>query len=181
MRLFALIVTALTLSIGSAEGEPSTQNSNTDQCSYATASQFRKVAKQVYQPWYQPRGKRSRLLKLKGCAQNTLTLKQMREIQAHLSRGRFASISYYRALTPYTGGGARWAIPYPIVYCESGTSGLWKAANPSGAQGPYQLLGHGQPWPVDSMADKMEHHEIARGFYVDLGTGPWVASIACWG
>ena len=178
MRLFALIVTALTLTISSAGGEPFTLNSSADSCSHATSSQFRKVAKQVYQPWYQPRGKKSRLLKLKGCAQNTLTLKRMRKIQARHSRDRYASISYYRALTPYTGGGARWAIPYYIVYCESGTSGLWGAMNPSGAAGAYQIMPeHGRVWPVNSMADKIQHHEIAGSLYSGgSGESNWVCA-----
>ena len=77
-------------------------------------------------------------------------------------------------LTPYPGpNGTHWAIPYSIVACESG--GSWTAANPSGAIGPYQLLGHGAPWPVTSEADKLAHHRIAAALWNGgAGRSNWV-------
>lgn len=80
------------------------------------------------------------------------------------------------ALTPYSCGSAgRFAIPCYIVACESGYS--WSAYNPSGALGPYQLLGWGAPFPVVSWADKMEHHRIAGDLW-DGGGGAshWVCA-----
>lgn len=85
----------------------------------------------------------------------------------------------FRKIAPYPGGGTFWAVPYSIVRCESG--GSWSAYNPSGALGPYQLLGHGAPWPVRGWHDKMEHHRIAGALYRAYGTSPWTASAACWG
>ena len=76
-------------------------------------------------------------------------------------------------ITPYPGGGTYWAIPWSIVACESG--GSWSAANPSGAIGPYQLLGHGAPFPVTSEADKLAHHRIASALWAGgAGRSHWV-------
>ncbi len=106
-------------------------------------------------------------------------------------RGRLVSIWHgarralyrYRALrliAPYPGPrGSWWAIPWRIVNCESG--GSWAAYNPSGAEGPYQLLGQGAPWPVRSWRDRMRHHRIARALWRERGSGPWTASQGCWG
>lgn len=95
------------------------------------------------------------------------------------ARKRYGRYSVFRHVAPYAGGGSFWAIPYAIVRCESG--GSWSAYNPSGAEGPYQLLGHGAPWPVRSWRDKMAHHRIARALYRESGTSPWAASASCWG
>lgn len=83
---------------------------------------------------------------------------------------------------PFAGPhGTRWAIPWAVVRCESGTSGLWRAANPSGAVGPYQLLGWGAPYPADTPAKRMQHHRIAARLYAANGLRDWAASRACWG
>ena len=77
------------------------------------------------------------------------------------------------ALTPYHGGGQRWAIPYRIVACESG--GSWGAYNPSGALGPYQLLNKGAPFPVRSAAARFTHHRIAANLWRGgAGASHWV-------
>lgn len=84
------------------------------------------------------------------------------------------------ARLPFVGGGRRWAIPWPIVRCESG--GSWSAHNPtSPARGPYQLLGHGEPWPASTPRARRAHHRIAAALYRRGGTGPWLASKHCWG
>lgn len=79
-----------------------------------------------------------------------------------------------RSYLVYSGGGHKWAIPWDIVACESG--GSWAADNPSSdARGPYQLLGHGEPWPVVSKHDKRMHHIIAGRLYNGgAGRGAWV-------
>jgi len=76
-------------------------------------------------------------------------------------------------LTPYNcGSSGNWAIPCAIVACESGYS--WSAYNPSGALGPYQLLGKGAPWPVTSEADKIAHHRIAANLWAGgAGSSHW--------
>ncbi len=73
-------------------------------------------------------------------------------------------------LTPY----GKWAIPGYIVACESG--GSWNAYNPSGAVGPYQLLGWGAPFPVDSWKEKMAHHRLALYVMRVQGPGAWVCA-----
>jgi hypothetical protein len=80
------------------------------------------------------------------------------------------------ALTPYQCGAVgRFAIPCYVVACESRYS--WDAYNPSGALGPYQLLGWGAPFPVTSRADRLAHHRIARELWAGgAGAGNWVCA-----
>jgi hypothetical protein len=87
---------------------------------------------------------------------------------------RWHLYAYVDAITPF----GKWAIPAPIVMCESG--GSWRAANPSGAVGPYQLLGWGAPYPARTLAQKIRNHLIARSLYINKGSGPWAASSGCW-
>lgn len=83
-------------------------------------------------------------------------------------------LAYYR-LTPFVcSNGTRWAVPCYIVACESGYS--WMAYNPSGAVGPYQLLGHGAIYPARTRAAKMQNHRIARNLYLSYGSSPWVCA-----
>lgn len=92
-------------------------------------------------------------------------------------RLRYGRYRVFRGLAPYPGGGTWWAIPYSIVYCESGTSGLWAAANPSGAVGPYQLLGWGAPYPADTWQERMANHRIAGEVWAGgAGAGNWVCA-----
>lgn len=79
------------------------------------------------------------------------------------------------AITPYPGpNGTRWAIPWPVVACES--HGSWGAYNSSGAAGPYQIMAmHGRPFPVRSAADRLRHHQIAAMLWRGgAGAGAWV-------
>jgi len=80
-----------------------------------------------------------------------------------------------RSWTPFPGpGGTRWAIPWYIVACES--HGRWDAWNRSGAIGPYQLLGHGAPWPANTPGRRRAHHRIARQLWLRYGSRPWVCA-----
>lgn len=75
---------------------------------------------------------------------------------------------------PHPEGEGCWEIPAWCVRAESGES--WTAHNPtSPARGPYQLLSHGEPWPVTNWREAMEHHRIAESLYAAGGLGPWVA------
>lgn len=87
-----------------------------------------------------------------------------------------------RDVAPYVGpNGTRWAIPWHIVSCESKgptapLGGDWTVSNSelSGAHGPYQLLGHGEPWPVRSFRDRLAHHRIAAALWKGgRGSGNW--------
>ena len=86
---------------------------------------------------------------------------------------KLAAAESWCSRRPHPDGGGCWVIPAWCVEAESG--GSWSAYNPSGASGPYQLLGHGQPFPVSNRDQAMAHHRIARGLYANQGLGPWVA------
>jgi hypothetical protein len=89
-----------------------------------------------------------------------------------LAFGRYRAL---RQIAPYPGGGTWWAVPYSIVLCESG--GSWSAYNPSGAVGPYQLLGWGAPYPARTWREKMENHRIAARVYAGGGgASNWVCA-----
>jgi hypothetical protein len=84
----------------------------------------------------------------------------------------------YRNVAPYAGcsSGGKWlrwtAIPGSVVFRESRCS--WSAYNPSGACGPYQLLG----WTscaTSSWSDKIRHHRMAAYVLRVQGPGAWVA------
>lgn len=78
-------------------------------------------------------------------------------------RDHFRLYREYRKLTPYRcqrGAYGTWAIPCYVIACESGFS--WTAANPSGAVGPYQLLGWGAPYPARTFRQQVENHRIAH-------------------
>lgn len=79
-----------------------------------------------------------------------------------------------------------WAIPAPIVMCESG--GTNEPPNSAGAAGYYQLT----EWSSKSAGLAVDHagyasdHTrreqgvVARHLYDEQGTGPWVSSEPCW-
>ena len=79
----------------------------------------------------------------------------------------------YRQAAPHAGlrEGDPWlrylAVPSYIVRCE--TNGYhgesrWRAANSSGAAGPYQLMPEwGRPFPANTPEEKVRNHEIASG------------------
>jgi hypothetical protein len=91
-----------------------------------------------------------------------------------LERQRFGRYRAFRRIAPYPGGGTWWSIPYSIVYCES--RGEWGAYNPSGAVGPYQLLGWGAPYPATTWRERMANHRIARELWISQGSSPWVCA-----
>jgi hypothetical protein len=82
----------------------------------------------------------------------------------------------YRQITPYRclrGSEGTFAIPCSIISCESHFS--WDAANPSGAVGPYQLLGWGAPYPARTFAQRLANHQIAARVYAGgAGRSNWV-------
>lgn len=107
---------------------------------------------------------------------NCLERKRDRDkIKDYLGKKQVALQSYreYRQITPYRCQGGKygtWSIPCYIIACESGFS--WSAYNPSGASGPYQLLGWGAPMPANTWERKMEHHRIAAS----LALSNWVCA-----
>jgi chromosome segregation ATPase len=83
---------------------------------------------------------------------------------------------------PYGGSGASggWAIPYPIVLCESGGQNL--TPNSAGASGYYQILpstwrGAGGSGPAAYLASKSEQDRIASILWNNgAGASNWVCS-----
>jgi hypothetical protein len=83
---------------------------------------------------------------------------------------------------PYGGSGASggWAIPYPIVLCESGGQNL--TPNSAGASGYYQILpstwqGAGGSGPAAYLAPKAEQDRIATALWNNgAGASNWVCA-----
>lgn len=70
-------------------------------------------------------------------------------------------------ITPYSGGGQCWAIPYSIVSCESGGANVSNSQG-SGATGYYQLMSGGG-------GSKSEQDQAAARLYAGgAGRGNWV-------
>lgn len=142
---------------------------------HCTAKAFAPFSKRVWSLDHWNRGKPpakviQALRRREACA-GTLNRAAMRKVwqRDRLHYGRYRA---FRLIAPYPGGGTYWAIPAYIVECESHYS--WSAANPSGAVGPYQLLGWGAPYPAATWHEKMENHRIAHELYVSQGASPWV-------
>lgn len=136
-------------------------------------TKFRSYAKAVYQRQKIRKRARRKMDVMRGCASSRKASRNMLRFQREQSADRRYRVQV-SSLTPFQCSFGRFAIPCGIVACESLSSGLWSAANPSGAIGPYQLLGHGAPWPVRTAADRLAHHRIARNLYLSQGSGPWV-------
>jgi hypothetical protein len=143
------------------------------------ATEQRQLAQRVFKmrQWRRPapgHGAKRTMRRLRSCAAPRVRddmrrtwQKEKRQLYRHAA---------FRQIAPYSGGGTYWAIPWPIVECESG--GLWSAYNSSGAAGPYQIMGEwGRPWPVTSWHDKMAHHHIASDLYAGgSGASNWVCA-----
>jgi hypothetical protein len=70
-------------------------------------------------------------------------------------------------VTPYSGGGQCWAIPYSIVQCESGGTNIPNSSG-SGANGYYQLMvgGGGSKSEQDQAAARLWNGGAGRGNWV---------------
>ena len=139
-----------------------------------TVDQFKSVAKEVYRPWYKPIHGKWRLRKLKECASATRR-ELMRVAERRIVGGRKRAIARFHRIAPYEGpNGTRWAIPWPVVWCESGSSGLWHAQN--GVYVSYAQVDSSLwsvPWPIRTMADKMGYHREVGEILDAQGTGAW--------
>jgi hypothetical protein len=101
-------------------------------------------------------------------------------------RKQFRLWRRYRRAAPFAGfqGEGRYlrflAVPAYIVACETNGysgEGRWYAANPSsGASGPAQLLGWGQPYPADSPSEKVRYWEIAASVWSSSGSEAWACA-----
>lgn len=100
--------------------------------------------------------------------------RQIHNLRVRLKERAEQDPSNWCSPDPAPDGGGCWEIPVACVMAESG--GSWTAENPSSpARGPYQLLGHGEPWPVTTYKQAMAHHRIAEDLRASQGMEPWVA------
>lgn len=82
----------------------------------------------------------------------------------------------YTTSQPQNAGG-KWAIPAYIVRCESG--GNYRARNPSGAGGAYQIMpgtwvAYGGSGSDPAAAAPAEQDRVAAKIYAAEGASPWV-------
>lgn len=147
-----------------------------------TRSDFHRVARRVLAGWGLTRPRQRRLLNhVIRCQRRAVSRPILRKHRRRYRQGRNARrarVLHVRrdwcSPDPHPDGAGCWEIPAWCVSNESGAD--WTAHNPrSPARGAYQLLGHGEPWPVDSWQDAMAHHRIAEGLYAARGLQPWVA------
>lgn len=140
-----------------------------------TQATFRTYARNVYRRDNVSRRALWKMARDRKCARSPKAARNMGAFQRSQSRQR-RERRLLDAVTPFVGpDGRRWAIPWYIVACESG--GRWDAYNPSGAAGPYQIMAmHGRPFPANTTATRLRHHQIARNLYLSQGSRPWVCA-----
>lgn len=176
--LWSVLVATLTmlLAIPASAHHPLVSNSTSCKKTY-TGKMIAVAARSVYRPFNAvTRAEERRLRYFRRCARSHQAgrrgLDAIYRWQKWRTRHRY---DIFVSRLPYAGGGTRWAIPWYIVYCESGTSGLWSAYNSSGASGPYQLLGWGAPMPANTVDRKIAHHRIAASVWNGgAGRSNWV-------
>ena len=140
-----------------------------------TVHGYRSYASRVYKRPVVSLAAHRRLAEMHVCQRSYRARKAVGRHHDRYKRAREQRKAIMR-LTPYRGpNGSRWAIPWYIVACES--RGSWSAYNPSGARGPYQLLGWKVPWPARTQADRLAHHRMAtRLWRGGAGASHWVCA-----
>lgn len=137
-----------------------------------TQRQFKRYSRAVYRRDQISRKAKLHVISMMRCQHSPKAERKMRTFRRQQASERRQRIAVAR-ITPYGPCyGGRWAIPCSIVGCESG--GSWSAYNPSGARGPYQFLGKPDPWPANTPAKRLRHHQIAAGLWAGgRGAGHW--------
>jgi hypothetical protein len=143
-----------------------------------TVRDYRRYVSAVYRRDGVSRRARARLRRLErqACTRRRgAWMERWRARRARERSTRQRAASSWCSPSPHAAGAGCWVIPAWCVRAES--DGSWHVSNHegSGAIGPYQLLGHGAPWPVRARWQALEHHRIARGLYAARGLQPWVA------
>jgi hypothetical protein len=115
------------------------------------------------------------------CARSDAAAENMRAVQRLAGRARVRR----RSITPFDGPGGPWAIPWPIVRCESRGQNL--APNSATASGYYQFLtstfeamgGHGPAY----LAPREEQDRLASKLWAGgRNASQWdCAAIVGWG
>lgn len=137
-------------------------------------TQFHKQARTAFKDNRYTQGERRALRRIVRCAnprsRTVMRFHLRRYKEGHRYRVQLA------AVTPYRCGSMRVAIPCYIVACESHFN--WGAYNPSGAAGIYQIMPiHGRPFPANTRAARLRHHQIAFNLYRGgAGASHWVCA-----
>jgi hypothetical protein len=90
-------------------------------------------------------------------------------------------MTWWHKITPFKGGGRRWAIPYYIVVCESGAR-LFSSAAPSGAYGLIEATWQqfrskkASKYSMPYLAPKIEQDRVAHILWTRYGGSPWTCS-----
>lgn len=182
----AIGLTAPALSEGTPE--PTTPTAQSNPCAYHQhpATEQRRLARRAwaFKRWQDPTpatpAQLRTMRRLRHCA-----VPEARAPMSHSWRAAkrgFYRNRAYRQIAPYPGFSGegywlRWLpIPAYIVSCETNGyhgDGRWLAANPSGANGPAQLLGWGQPYPADTDRERLAYWRITRKVWLSSGPGAW--------
>lgn len=136
-----------------------------------TQAQHARYARAVYARSEVTRAAQRRVGHLRRCQTTPKAQINAKRLTRRL-RARYQERKVVDSLTPYNcGSHGRFAIPCYIVACESGYS--WRAYNPSGATGPYQLLGKG----VSLSDPPIVHHRVAAALWAGgRGASHWVCA-----
>lgn len=124
---------------------------------------------------------RARLNLMERCAASARARGNMRAVRRLSARAR----AVRRSITPYPGPGGPWALPWPIVRCESEGRNL--PPNGAGASGFYQFLGstfraNGGPTSAAYLSSRAVQDRIAARLWAGgRNASQWVcAGIVVW-
>ena len=194
MRALAVLAACVVCLAPTAAAQETAPDSTPNTCDAHTATWHIKDARQIIRAAYRRSHWRHR---------NPAKPKQRFAIAEHLrclERGKdrkaikryrvarkrsFGLYRAYRRVAPcrgFRGEGLHltWlAVPRYIVECETNGyhgDGRWRARNPSGAQGPAQLLGWPAPYPAMSARERVRYWRVARQVWLSSGPGAWACA-----
>lgn len=192
LPLAAVAALAIAVALAAPAASENTPHHGTrhDPCTHHRhpGAEQRALARRVfaYSNWRSPApgaGAVSTMRRLRGCAPA-----RRRDEMAAAWKAAFGDLKLqhrYRLVAPepgFNGEGRflRWLpIPRYIVECETNGytgDGRWSAINPSGAQGPAQLLGWPAPYPATTPAERVAYWEEAAYVMAVQGPSAWACA-----
>lgn len=190
--IIALSVISAAVSIASESSDKNRMkdSSNNIKCYVVPKMSGKQVSAFVAKVWDKNRWKRNKVKKstirfynsLKNCspARSPIIKKKWNTARKIFYR-HSKKMEYWHKITPYKGGGKRWAIPYYIVVCESGAR-LNSAAAPSGAYGLLRSTWHqfrskrARKYHMPYVAPKIEQDKVAHILWKRYGGSPWTCA-----